>query len=132
MDCKAHDAANGGDHDTVRVAASAGMVAGGRSRKRLLRITSDLASVVGSPGRMAITNDLPLQRLSQMASCFTSSFISNVSHATFVARLAIIAILSAMRLMEDLFSVSLKVSLRRNFVVIFFVEGNLAAFRTLA
>ena len=36
-ECKAQRAANGGDHDTVREAAGAGMVAGGRSRKRLLR-----------------------------------------------------------------------------------------------
>jgi len=35
--CKAQRAANGGDHDTVREAVSAGMIAGGRSRKRLPR-----------------------------------------------------------------------------------------------
>ena len=34
---KAQRAANGGDHDTVRKAAGVGMVACGRSHKRLLR-----------------------------------------------------------------------------------------------
>ena len=42
-------------------------------------ITSDLASVVGSPSRMAITNDLPsvFCWVSQMASSFISRFTSN-------------------------------------------------------
>ena len=35
--CKAQRTANGGGHDTVREAMGAGMVACGRSRKRLLR-----------------------------------------------------------------------------------------------
>ena len=44
-------------------------------------ITSDLASVVGSPSRMAITNDLAVVpgQTSQMASSFSSSSTSNVS-----------------------------------------------------
>jgi hypothetical protein len=37
MECKEGDDANGSDHDTVREAVGAGMVASGRSRNRLLR-----------------------------------------------------------------------------------------------
>ena len=84
MGCKAYAATNGGDHDTVREAASAGMVAGGRSRKRLLRSANGSLRSSGEPVGLPLAGSNVSQPHLRRAPCDHRNFVSNAAYGGLV------------------------------------------------